>query len=177
MNSSSTTTDPPLASARPPPKPLAYQSEIQQMMYVFGEVPEAIPQVTSLVEQIVQRHTIEMMSNAAAIAKRRGGKTISVDDVVFLVRYDRSRVNRLKDYLGWKDVRKKANTDDKDDMDPLEDDAPDTTMATKKRVKFMWEYVKEFTDHLEDEVNEDDEENLEAFRDMMIRLKVHDISA
>ena len=105
-------------------------------------------------------------------------------------------------------MRKKANTDDKDDMDPLDDDAPgtfstypcvahhechlgalfrdpgcpdacfvslflsDTPMATKKRVKFMWEYVKEFTDHLEDEVNEDDEENLEAFRDMMIRLKV-----
>jgi transcription initiation protein SPT3 len=100
-----------------------YQTEIQQMMYVFGEVQDALLEVTMLVEEIVQRHTMEMIAKAVSVARRRTGRGITVDDVVFLIRHDRAKVNRLKDYLSWKDLRKNVREDSTLDND-LEDDAP-----------------------------------------------------
>jgi transcription initiation protein SPT3 len=37
---------------------------------------------------------------------------LSADDVIFLIRDDRGKVNRLRTYLSWKDVRKKAKDDE-----------------------------------------------------------------
>lgn len=36
---------------------------------------------------------------------------LTTEDLIFLIRHDRSKVNRLKTYLGWKDVRKRARED------------------------------------------------------------------
>jgi transcription initiation protein SPT3 len=33
---------------------------------------------------------------------------MSAEDLIFLIRYDHAKVNRLKTYLSWKDVRKNA---------------------------------------------------------------------
>ncbi|CAG8665265.1 20111_t:CDS:2, partial [Racocetra fulgida] len=53
-----------------------YSSEIQQMMFVFGEVPEPLTETIQLVEDIVRSQVIEIV------------------------------INRLRTYLSWKDVRK-----------------------------------------------------------------------
>ena len=37
---------------------------------------------------------------------------MSAEDIIFLIRDDRSKVNRLRTYLSWKDVRKKAKEDE-----------------------------------------------------------------
>jgi len=42
------------------------------------------------------------------LAARRSSKSLSPEDLLFLIRYDRSKTNRLRTYLSWKDVRKKA---------------------------------------------------------------------
>lgn len=47
------------------------------------------------------------MLQARAQAVRRNAKAIAVEDLIFLVRHDRARLNRLRTYLSWKDVRKK----------------------------------------------------------------------
>lgn len=39
-----------------------YQSEIQQMMFVFGEVADPLPETTMLVEDIVRSQVIEIVS-------------------------------------------------------------------------------------------------------------------
>lgn len=59
---------------------------------------------------------------ARAQASRRGGRAISVEDLIFLVRHDRAKVNRLKSYLSWKDVRKKMKEPEADDeIDGMEE--------------------------------------------------------
>ncbi|KNE62124.1 hypothetical protein AMAG_07370 [Allomyces macrogynus ATCC 38327] len=155
-------------------KKYRYQTEIQQMMYVFGEVQDALPEVTMLAEEIVQRHVTELIAKASAVARKRASRFITVDDVVFLIRHDRAKVNRLKDYLSWKDLRKNVKEDANIDNDIGEEEAPESTGRTKKRVKFNWEVVKEYTDLLEDDSEDEDEEDIEAYRDSLIRLKAAD---
>ena len=42
------------------------------------------------------------------MATRRGARYLSAEDLIFLIRHDRGKVNRLRTYLSWKDVRKHA---------------------------------------------------------------------
>jgi transcription initiation protein SPT3 len=44
---------------------------------------------------------------------------MSTEDLVFLIRHDTAKVNRLKEFLSWKDVRK--NVKNSDDADLVED--------------------------------------------------------
>ncbi|KAF9428107.1 Transcription initiation protein spt3 [Podila epigama] len=83
-----------------------YQSEIQQMMFVFGEVSDAIQETTMLVEDIVRSQVIEIVCQGAQQARKRGSRFMSAEDLIFLIRHDRPKVNRLRTYLSWKDVRK-----------------------------------------------------------------------
>ncbi|CAG8605087.1 7619_t:CDS:2 [Acaulospora morrowiae] len=85
-----------------------YSSEIQQMMFVFGEVSEPCPETIMLVEDIVRSQVIEIIIQAAAQAAKRGSRYMSAEDLIFLIRHDRAKVNRLRTYLSWKDVRKNA---------------------------------------------------------------------
>lgn len=45
---------------------------------------------------------------ARALANKRGARYLSAEDLIFLIRHDRGKVNRLRTYLSWKDVRKHA---------------------------------------------------------------------
>lgn len=45
---------------------------------------------------------------ARALAVRRGARYLTAEDLIFLIRHDRAKVNRLRTYLSWKDVRKHA---------------------------------------------------------------------
>ncbi|KAF9947840.1 Transcription initiation protein spt3, partial [Modicella reniformis] len=83
-----------------------YQSEIQQMMFVFGEVSDAIQETTMLVEDIVRSQVIEIICLAAQQARKRSSRFMSAEDLIFLIRHDRPKVNRLRTYLSWKEVRK-----------------------------------------------------------------------
>lgn len=49
---------------------------------------------------------------------RRGSRFLSAEDLIFLIRHDRPKVNRLRTFLSWKDVRK--NVKDKDGGGPTD---------------------------------------------------------
>lgn len=55
----------------------------------------------------------QQLSQATALANRRGVRSISVADLIFLIRHDKAKVSRLRTFLSWKDVRK--NVKDSDD--------------------------------------------------------------
>lgn len=40
------------------------------------------------------------------LAQRRGSKSISPEDMVFVIRHDVAKLKRLREFLNWKDVRK-----------------------------------------------------------------------
>lgn len=70
---------------------------------------------------------------ARALASRRGARYLNAEDLIFLIRHDRGKVNRLRTYLSWKDVRKHAKDSGGDggaavDVEPL-DDGPEGTFS------------------------------------------------
>ena len=101
------------------------------MMFVFGEVQDPNPETVNLVEDIVRSQLIELVRalqlryashglrgstsqiiQARIQANRRGARSLSAEDLIFLIRHDRAKVNRLRTYLSWKDVRKHAKDSD-----------------------------------------------------------------
>ncbi|KAI3406978.2 SPT3 [Candida oxycetoniae] len=85
-----------------------YRIEIQQMMFVSGETNDPPVETTSLIEDIVRGQVIEILIQTTKTANSRGSKSIAPEDVIFLIRHDKAKVNRLRTYLSWKDVRKNA---------------------------------------------------------------------
>ena len=57
------------------------------------------------------------------MANKRGARYVSADDLIFLIRHDRGKVNRLRTYLSWKDVRKHAKDSGGGDGGNVEVDA------------------------------------------------------
>jgi transcription initiation protein SPT3 len=166
--------------------------EIQQMMFVAGEIAEPLLETTGLVEDIVRDQVIEMVASpqrehpiltgkivqATSQAARRGSKSISVDDLIFLIRHDRAKVNRLRTYLSWKDVRKKAREDGKDDGQDVEVEdlaqGPEGAMKARKkaRVRLPWDVSNMFSETIPDGDSDEDEEAIEANAADLERLKV-----
>ncbi|KAJ5725437.1 SAGA complex subunit spt3 [Penicillium malachiteum] len=54
-----------------------------------------------------------ILTRSTQLATRRGSRSISTDDLIFLIRHDKAKVSRLRTFLSWKDVRK--NVKDSDD--------------------------------------------------------------
>ena len=92
-------------------------------MFVFGEVQDPNPDTVNLVEDIVRSQIIELVHpwviivaeshisqiiQARSLANKKGARYVSSEDLIFLIREDKAKVNRLRTYLSWKDVRKHA---------------------------------------------------------------------
>ncbi|CAO3616065.1 unnamed protein product [Cunninghamella blakesleeana] len=156
-----------------------FQSEIQQMMFVFGEVSDPLTETTTLVEDIIRSQVIEIIIQAAAQASRRNSRYLSTEDIIFLIRHDRAKVNCLQSFLSWKDVRK--NTKD-GTGDPLEEVVEDTNSVDKLHrniIKLPWELINQFSDAMVKSANNQDEdsdndEELEAYKDSIPRLQEAD---
>lgn len=105
----------------------------------------------------------------------------ATEDLIFLIRHDRAKVNRLRTYLGWKDVRKKAREDGVDEKDmeafePESNGAPSRVKSQKLKLKIPWELSTIYTDQLisneENENEEEDQDDKEAYEASEKRLRV-----
>lgn len=150
------------------------------MMFVFGEVQDPNPETVNLVEDIVRSQLIELIVQARMLATRRGARYLSAEDLIFLIRHDRGKVNRLRTYLSWKDVRKHAKDSGGDggggvEVETLEDGADDklTTKAQKITIKLPWEIMTIYSDVLPTD-DEEDEDDIEAHEASIQRLKEAD---
>ncbi|KAH6914694.1 transcription initiation factor IID, 18kD subunit-domain-containing protein [Coprinopsis sp. MPI-PUGE-AT-0042] len=161
-----------------------YSQEISQMMFVFGEVQDPSIETVNLVEDIVRSQLIELIVQARALANKRGARYLSAEDLIFLIRHDRAKVNRLRTYLSWKDVRKHAKDSGGDggvEVEGLEDGADDKIGASKAQkinFKLPWEMttiyseILKFTGYQSDD--EEDEDDIEAHEASIQRLKEAD---
>ncbi|WVW81454.1 hypothetical protein I302_103448 [Kwoniella bestiolae CBS 10118] len=160
-----------------------YTSEISQMMFVFGEVQDPLPETVRLVEDIVRGQIIEIVTRARLLTHLRSSRFLSAEDLIFLIRDDRGKVNRLRTYLSWKDVRKRAKEDEERGGDvELEVEGTDDKAAAKGRktmMKLPWELLTPFSDYLRtlpskqnrDDDEEEDEDEIQAHQDSMQRLR------
>ncbi|KAK9471694.1 transcription initiation factor IID, 18kD subunit-domain-containing protein [Dipodascopsis tothii] len=158
-----------------------YRPEIQMMMFVSGETNDPPAETTSLIEDIVRSQVVEMLLQATSQAARRGSRSISIEDLIFLIRHDKAKVNRLRTYLSWKDVRKNAKEQDGGGVEGADilDDAvvasaggpgpgADSSAAAKmkyrkSKVRLPWELPTMFSEPVPENEDEDvDEEEMEA---------------
>jgi transcription initiation protein SPT3 len=130
------------------------------------------------------------------LAVRRGARYLTAEDLIFLIRHDRAKVNRLRTYLSWKDVRKHAKDSGGDagggvEVEVLEDGADGmmslartsvhiltrvsidklTTKAQKITIKLPWELATMYSEVLPED-DEEDEDDIEAHEASIQRLKV-----
>ncbi|KAL9062376.1 MAG: hypothetical protein Q9157_008973 [Trypethelium eluteriae] len=169
--------------------------EVQQMMFVSGETGEPSVETTTMIEGIVQQQVIEMLSQATSTAARRGVRSISTDDLIFLIRHDKAKVSRLRTFLSWKDVRKNVkDSDDKgggadaaDIDDPslvagagpgpggpnMPGDAAKKSGAANKKAKvgLPWEVASLYAEQVPERDDEEDEEEEEMNFATLQRLK------
>ncbi|EHK99414.1 putative protein spt3 [Glarea lozoyensis 74030] len=169
-------------------KTAKYRQEIQQMMYVSGETAEASPETTGMIEEIVRQQVIEMLRQCTEQAARRGSRSISTDDLIFLIRQDIAKVSRLRTFLSWKDVRKNVkDSDDKGgEVDVGTGDEPvaagaggpavvDTAKKNKKaKVGLPWEVPSFYNQEVPERDDEEDEDEEEMNFATLQRLKKAD---
>ncbi|KAF8545206.1 transcription initiation protein SPT3 [Trichophaea hybrida] len=163
-----------------------YRVEIQQMMFVSGETGEPSPETTGIIEEMVRGQVIEMLLQCTQLAARRGSRSISTDDLIFLIRHDKAKVSRLRTYLSWKDVRKTAKEQDPAggggaaEPGDLMDEAavgigsgPSAQIMKQKKTKvgLPWEVGSFFSETVPEREDDEDEDELEANQATLQRLK------
>lgn len=180
-----------------------YRQEIQQMMFVSGETNDPPERTTDLIEDIVRDQVVALLLQAQRTTQARGQKSILPEDLIFLIRHDKAKVNRLRTYLSWKDVRKNAKDQENGDIsaaaagggDLLEEAAAagsgiggsgglDNKLLAarqKKSLKLPWEIEFMFTEQpltggINGNVDDDkiDEEERDAVLAQIKRLKQND---
>ncbi|KAI5893609.1 TFIID-18kDa-domain-containing protein [Schizophyllum commune H4-8] len=164
-----------------------YTQEISQMMFVFGEVQDPNPETVNLVEDIVRGQIVELLVQARSQSLKRGARSITAEDLIFFIRHDRARVNRLLQYLSWKDVRKHAkDQNDGTGLEPgdsIEEEGEESkTKAQKITIKLPWEVTTVFSEVLRNDKNragyqsdeEEDEDDIEAYEASVARLREAD---
>ena len=73
---------------------------------------------------------------ARQLSAKRGARHVTPEDLIFIIRDDRAKVNRLRTYMSWKDVRKNAKEpggDGKGDVDDALEDGADGTSVPKSK--------------------------------------------
>eukprot|EP00732_Lithocolla_globosa_P003298 Lithocolla_globosa_v1_NODE_2574_length_1948_cov_71.245642.p1 type:complete len:302 gc:universal NODE_2574_length_1948_cov_71.245642:1055-150(-) len=155
----------------------SYQSEIQQMMYTFGDVRNTNSQAAELIEDIVRHNIILLAIEACNNAQKRRSRYMHVEDVIFLIRHDVPKVNRIMDFLSWKDVRKsepKTGGGGGDD-DAVVEEEEKHQQPKRKKVKLSFDYVQSLTNFMkDDEFEEDDSSDLLHLQEITNRLKEAD---
>lgn len=112
-------------------------------------------------------------------------KSITTDDLIFLIRHDVAKVARLRTFLSWKDVRKNVkDSDDNGKEAELGGDDPgaagvapvggEVKKNKKTKVGLPWEVPSLYNQEVPDRDEEDDEDEEELNYATLQRLKKAD---
>lgn len=147
------------------------------MMFVFGEVCDPNESTTQIIEEITRAQIVELLAQAVNITQMRGSRSVAPEDLMFLMRHDKSKVNRMRSFLSWKDVRKNVKDDrgtTTADAEELIDESDKMIKMRKLKVKLPWDLIHSLSSVLAEDEDDDDinDEDREAYEDQIQRLKV-----
>lgn len=109
------------------------------LIYTCSSFVTLIPVAASIQFHIhVTASQHSQIVQARNLASRRGARYLSAEDLIFLIRHDRAKVNRLRTYLSWKDVRRHAKDSGGDgtagmEVETLEDGADGESLCDSRR--------------------------------------------
>ncbi|KAJ6137478.1 Histone-fold [Penicillium samsonianum] len=167
----------------------SFTNENIKMMFVSGETAEPSPETTTLIEEITRQQVIEILTRSTALATRRGVRSISTDDLIFLIRHDKAKVSRLRTFLSWKDVRKNVkDSDDKGGGDAADFAAADDAAGVvagpqdvapkpknkRAKVGLAWDVNSFYSVQVPEREDEEDEEEEEQNYATLQRLAAAD---
>ncbi|CAO3679953.1 unnamed protein product [Rhizopus stolonifer] len=93
------------------------------------------------------------------------------------MRHNRAKVNRLRSFLSWKDVRKNAKDASGEQVDDVVEET-NTGKLHRSIIKLPWELVNQFSDIIAKSINgedeDEDEDEVEAYKDSVQRLREAD---
>ncbi|GKT65454.1 transcription initiation protein Spt3 [Colletotrichum tofieldiae] len=153
-------------------------------MYIAGETQDVSIPTIKLIEDIIREQIVYILGTANDLAARRGSRVISNNDIIFQLRHDIARVERLRTFLTWKAIRKTVkDSDDKEgfvdevDLDDgavagPADDAP-VSKAKFPTVSFPWDISSFFSEHVA-EVSQDDLMDITSSEAALEKLRKND---
>ena len=158
--------------SRPAALPVLHPLILQKMMFVSGEAPEPNIDTIALIESIVQQQVREILKRGTEITNRQGQRSIGVTDILYIIRDNKAKLHRVKQFLSWKDVRKnvKESNDDGKGDDLLPEDAgagaagPNDmvnrgamTKTKKAQIKLPWDVHSFYAHPIPERENADDD--------------------
>lgn len=104
---------------------LNYQQEIKAMMYACGDVRQPDRNTSMYVEQIVYVQMKMLLDQVQEVSRLRNSKSISTEDIIFVLRRNRCRIKKITNYIMFKDVRNKVKREV-------------VALAGEKELKYSW---------------------------------------
>ena len=83
---------------------VSFASEIQAMLHGFGDCRRPRLDTSIVIQSLVRSQMREILLEAANVARIRSSNQIQLEDVIFTVRSDPIRVQRIVKYLSAKDL-------------------------------------------------------------------------
>lgn len=125
-----------------------FTDEILNMMHAFGDSNQPLIESARLIESIVHQQLDSLIEKAEEIAQIRESAVIGAEDVLFLLRKDKSKLVRLINHLYVKDIKSSIN-DGTSNPAELRMCDPNASQPQSRRVKICYDYLSQL-----DEFNE-----------------------
>lgn len=109
------------------------------MMHAFGDCNQPLPESARLIESIVREQLDALIERAAEIANLRESPVIGPEDVLFLLRKDKSKLVRLINHLYVKDIKSSINEGTTNLAELRMYDV--TKSQSSRRVKICYDYL------------------------------------
>jgi transcription initiation protein SPT3 len=118
------------------PQQYYFTEEIMSMMHAFGDCSQPMPESAKLIESIVHEQLDALIDKADEVAQLRGSPTIGAEDILFLLRKDKSKLVRLINHLYVKDIKQTFNDGNTADIRVF-----DAARSQTRRVKICYDYM------------------------------------
>lgn len=115
-----------------------FTTEIQQMMYGFGDCRKPLYDTAVLVEEIVKQQMISLLYQAMDVAIMRNARFIGLEEFLYLLRKDKIKLKRFLQYMGLKDLKAIALKGAEEEESP---ETPDKPPPAKKRSRMCHDFL------------------------------------
>lgn len=118
-----------------------FTDEILNMMHAFGDSSQPLPESARLIESIVHEQLDTLIEKASDVAHLRNSPIIGAEEILFLLRKEKSKLVRLINHLYVKDIKSSINDGT---TNPVELRMYDVTRSQQsRRVKICYDYLSQ----------------------------------
>lgn len=112
------------------------------MMHAFGDSSQPCPESAHLIESIVHEQLEALLDKASKVADIRNSPVIGPEEILFLLRKDKSKLVRLINHLYVKDIKSSLNENGTNQTEFRVVDVNQRSQQSK-RVKICYDYLSQ----------------------------------